>query len=324
MANIKFELRTRKKQIPELWTVNYNIDDGQIKSIEPGQLKAAGSLVVSYSKVKDLLAGKSNQNDFKIAFSDTVGSLDLVNVKQHDAFKKRHIWKGWLSTSEYQGNPLSDLRITLFNDTGILRIEATSVWVTSLRERLETDYIDESLQLFITDEEDPHQLFGQLSVKLIDIAERGYYEGRLWSIMDHDLVKNILFKGQRIRINTPPIASSMFFTRLSEYSTFNGIVDGQTVMSHPGQGKHVSLYLKDGGLWACSYYQPGSPLEQLVGNLKIAILAGDDPDNFYGWAELPALMLKQPFAFEVLDKWPYQTTPHVLYKASNIDIGALI
>jgi hypothetical protein len=324
MANIKFELRTRKKQIPELWTINYNIDNGQIKSIEPGQLKAAGSLIVVYSKVRDLLAGKLNQNDFKVAFSDTVGALDLVNVKQHEAFKKTHVWKSWLSTSEYQGNPLSDLRVTLFNDTGIIRIEATSVWVTALRERLAIDFTDESLQLFITDEEDPHQLFGQLSVKLIDIADRGYYENRLWSIMDHDLVKDILFKGQRIRINTPPIASSMFFTRLTAYSAFNGIVDGQTVMSHSGPGKHVSLYLKDGGLWACSYYQPGSPLEQLVGNLKIAILAGDDPDNFYGWAELPVLMLKQPFAFEVLDKWPYQTTPHVLYKASNIDIGALI
>lgn len=323
MANIKFELRTRKKNIPELWTINYNVANGQINSIEPGQLKAAGSLVVDYNKVKDLLAGKLNQNDFKIAFDKTLGTLDLVNSKKHAEATRRHVWKGWLSSGEYQGDPLSDLRITLFNDTGGIRVEATRVWITALREKLEIDYCNESLQLFITDEEDPHQLFGQLSIKLIDLAERGYYESRLWSVMDHNIVKDILFAGRRVRINTPPIASSMFFTRLSEYAEFSGVAEGQTVISHSGQGKHISLFCQDGGLWAQSYYEAGSPIEQLTGNLKLAILSSDDPDDFICWAELPALMLRQSFAFEVFDKWPYQTTPYVLYKASNIDIGAV-
>lgn len=323
MANIKFEVRTRKKQIPELWTINYNTANGQINSIEPGQQKSASSLVVNYSKVKDLLAGKLNQTDFKVAFDKSLGALDLVNSKKHAESSRRHVWKGWLSTSEYQGDPLSDLRVILFNDTGGIRVEATRIWITALRERLEIDYCNESLQLFITDAEDPHQLFGQLSIKLMDLAERGYYESRLWSIMDHDMVKNILFKGQRIRINTPPIASSMFFTRLSAYTEFSGVADGQTIISHAGQGKHISLFAHNGGLWAQSYFEPGSPIEQLVGNLKLAILNSDDPDDFNCWAELPALMLRQSVAFEVLDKWPHQLLPHVLYKASNIDIGAL-
>jgi hypothetical protein len=323
VAEIKFELRTRKKQFAEFWTINYNIDSGHIKSIEPGQSHAADCLVVNYGKVKNLLAGKLNQNDFRVAFNDKLGALDLVDVKRPSEFKKKHTWRGWLSTSEYQGDPLSDIRVILFNDTGIIRIETTRTWSTALQERLTSEQSKETLQIFITDDEDPHQLFGQLDVSLTSIIEKGYWETRLWAFMDHDVVQRILYHGQRIRVNCPPVANGLFFTRIHQHFTFSGITDGQTVISHNGKGKHVSLFLKDGGVWAQSHYEPGSSIDQLVGNLPVAIIQTDDPESFVSWAELPALMLRQSFAFELLDKWPYHTTPHVLYKASNIDIGVL-
>jgi hypothetical protein len=61
----------------------------------------------------------------------------------------------------------------------------------------------------------------------------------------------------------------------------------------------------------------------VFGNLKVAILNNDDPENFHSWSELSALMLRQHHPFEIVADWPYQTLPQVLYKASNIDIGVL-
>ena len=323
MADIEFELRKRKRQPNEFWSVNYDSLTGKILSIEPGQSKLANCLVVSFPRVKSLLAGTTNQNDFRVAFNEKLGALDLVDVRKPTAFKKKHIWKGWLSTSEYYGDPLSDIRVILFNDTGIMRIETTRAWSTELKERLDNSHAEETLPIFVTDDEDPHQLFGHTSVGLVDVIERGFFETRLWSFMDHALVQKILYQGQRIRINIPPVASNLFFTRMQNYSPYTGVADDQTVLSHNGPGRHISVFLKDGGVWAQSHYEPGSPVDQLVGNLPVAVIKGSDPEGFVTWAEMPALMLRQPHAFEIIDKWPHQTPPSLLYKANNLDIGVM-
>lgn len=323
MADIEFELRKRKRQPNEFWSINYDTHTGKILSIEPGQSKSASSLVVSYPKVKNLLAGTINQNDFRVAFNEKLGALDLVDIKKPLAFKKKHVWRGWLSTSEYQGDPLSDIRVILFNDSGIIRVETTRAWSTELKERLDNSHAEDTVPMFITDDEDPHQLFGNSNVRLIDVIERGYYEARLWSFMDHDLVQKILYQGQRIRINIPPVASNLFFTRIQNYSPYTGVADDQTVLSHRGRGKHISVFLKDGGVWAQSHYEQGSPVDQLVGNLPVAIINGNDPEGFVSWAELPALMLRQHHPFEIVDKWPHHAAPSLLYKANNLDIGVM-
>ncbi|CAB4241913.1 hypothetical protein UFOVP71_451 [uncultured Caudovirales phage] len=323
MAEIQFELRKRVRQRNEFWSILYDPNSGQIQSIEPGQSKQANCLVISYAKVKDILAGKLNQNDFKISFNENLGAVDLVNITRPTEFIKKHVWKGWLSTSEYHGDPLSDLRIILFNDTGIIRVESTRAWATDLKEKLDRDIAENDLPLFITDSDDPHQLLGFVNVNLIDIIERGYWESRLWSFMDHGLVQKILYHGKQVRTNSPPVASGMFFTRINQYSPYRGVTDDQTIISHNGRGRHISVFLKDGGVWAQSHYEPGSAIDQLIGNFSVAIINGDDPDDFYSWAELPALMLRQPHPFELLTKWPHQTLPNVLYKANNLDIGVL-
>ena len=323
MAEIKFELRKRKRNPTEFWSINYDPNSGKILSIEAGQSKLVNSLVVSYPKVKNLLAGVTNQNDFRVAFNEKLGALDLVDVKRPTEFKKKHVWRGWLSTSEYYGDPLSDIRVILFNDTGMVRVEATRAWSTQLKERLDRSQVEDVLPLFITDEEDPHQLFGYTNAKLVDIIERGFYETRLWSFMNHDSVQKILYQGQKVRINVPPVASNLFFTRIQNYFPYSGVADDQTVLSHQGRGKHISVFVRDGGVWAQSHYEHGSPVDQLVGNLPVAVIRGNDPEAFVAWAELPALMLRQPHPFEIIDKWPHLAPPSLLYKANNLDIGVM-
>ncbi len=323
MADIEFELRKRKRRPSEFWSINYDTTSGKILSIEPGQSKFSNSLVVSYPKVKGLLAGITNQNDFRVAFNEKLGALDLVDIKKPTGFKKRHVWRGWLSTGEYHGDTLSDIRAILFDDTGIVRIETTRAWSTELKEKLDQSQAEDTLPIFITDDEDPHQLFGHTNVKLVDVIERGFFETRLWSFMDHDLVQKILYQGQRVRINIPPVASSLFFTRIKSYSPYTGVADDQTVLSHCGRGKHISVFIKDGGVWAQSHYEQGSPVDQLVGNLPVAVINGTDPESFVTWAEMPALMLRQHHPFEIVDKWPYQSLPSLLYKANNLDIGVM-
>ena len=180
-----------------------------------------------------------------------------------------------------------------------------------------------NVPLYITDQGDPHQLFGTVTVNVEEIIERGFWETRLWAFMDHDIVQQILYQGQKIRMNILPIASNLFFTRISTYSAYSGVTDNQTILSHSGKGKHISVFLKDGGVWAQSYYELGSPIDQLVGNLSVAIVLENDPENFVAWAELPALMLRQNYPFELLPEWQYQSRPNVLYKANNIDIGVM-
>lgn len=321
MAEIQFELRKRSRKTPEFWTITYDVTTGDIESILPGNIIKSNTVVVSFPKVKRILSGEWNQNDFKVAFNENLGAIDLVNIRKPLEFKKKKTWQGWLSAAEYQGDPISDIRIILFNDTGILRIESTRVWATRLKEK--SELTESSTPLYITDQSDPHQLFGTVNVNIEEIIERGFWETRLWAFMDHDIVQQVLYQGQQIRMNISPIATNLFFTRVSTYSAYSGVADNQTVLSHPGQGKHVSVFLKDGGLWAQSYYELGSPIDQLVGNLSVAIVLENDPDNFVTWAELPALMLRQHHPFELLPKWQYQSRPNVLYKANNIDIGVM-
>lgn len=323
MGEIKFELRKRVKQRNEFWSIAYDPDSGQLKSIEPGQSKLANCLIVSYAKVKGILSGNINQNDFKIAFNEKLGALDLVNITRPNEFVKKHVWRGWLSTGEYQGDALSDLRVILFNDTGMIRVEATRQWAAEFKEKLDAESTEDTLPLFITDNEDPHQLFGHVDIVLAEIIERGFWESRLWSFMDHGLVQKILYHGQQVRINCPPVANSQYFTRINQYSPYRGVTDDQTIISHIGRGRHISIFLKDGGIWAQSYYEQGSAIDHLIGNLSVAITKTDDPDDFYSWAELPALMLRQPYPFELVAEWPYQSLPHVLYKANNLDIGVM-
>lgn len=323
MSDIKFELRKRKQVKQDFWSIKYNVNTGFIESIEAGNKLLPDHLVVSYARVKDILAGKLNQNDYRVTFNEKLGALDLVDIKRPTEFKKKHVWVGWLSVGESNLNIFSPLRAILFADTGILRIEASREWSTSLREAMYSRTDVDDIPFFISDIEDPHQLLGHDKIKLVDIIERGYWEKRLWSFMDHDNVQRLLYQGLQLRINMPPVANELSVTRMNQYSPFTGIIDESTTISHSGRGKHISVFSRDGGLWAQSHYEKGNAIDHLMGNLKVAIVNGDDPENFVAWAEMPALMLRQPHPFEILTNWQYQSTPSLLYKANNIDIGVL-
>lgn len=323
MSDIKFELRKRKQVKQDFWSIKYNVNTGYIESIEAGNKLLPDHLVVSYARVKDILAGKLNQNDYRVTFNEKLGALDLVDIKRPTEFKKKHVWVGWLSVGESNLNIFSPLRAILFADTGILRIEASREWSTSLREAMYSRTDVDDIPFFISEIEDPHQLLGHDKIKLVDIIERGYWEKRLWSFMDHDNVQRLLYQGLQLRINMPPVANELSVTRMNQYSPFTGIIDESTTISHSGRGKHISVFSRDGGLWAQSHYEKGNAIDHLMGNLKVAIVNGDDPENFVAWAEMPALMLRQPHPFEILTNWQYQSTPSLLYKANNIDIGVL-
>jgi hypothetical protein len=323
VADIEFELRKRKKVRQDFWSIKYNVHNGYIESIEAGNKLLPDHLIVSYAKVKDILAGKLNQNDYRVAFNEKLGALDLVDIKRPREFKKKQVWVGWLSAGEAGLNIFSPLRIILFGDTGIMRVEASREWSTSLRETMDRRTDLEDVPFFISDVEDPHQLLGHDKIRLVDIVERGYWEKRLWGFMDHDNVQRILYQGLQIRINMPPVASELSLTRMAQYSPFTGIIDESSVISHRGRGKHISIFTKDGGIWAQSHYEKGNAIDHLIGNLRVAVVKGDDPEDFVAWAEMPALMLRQPQPFEILPDWQYQSTPSLLYKANNIDIGVL-
>jgi hypothetical protein len=205
----------------------------------------------------------------------------------------------------------------------MIRTEASRSWSTGVKEKIDKDLAGEKISLFISDEEDPHQLFGMIEISVADIVEKGFWEKRLWSFMNHDLVIKILYHGQRVRVNIPPVAEELSFNRVQHYHTYSGVTDEQTIISHTGTGKHISFFIKDNAIWAQSHYEKGSSIDKLLGNLKIALLKDNDPESFYSWAELPALMLRQPYPFEILADWPYPNPPQVLYKANNLDIGVL-
>lgn len=323
MADIQFELRKRKKVRQDFWSIKYNVNNGYIESIEAGNKLLPDHIVVSYARVRDILAGKLNQNDYRVTFNEKLGVLDLVDIKRPAEFKKKHVWVGWLSAGESNSNIFSPLRVILFVDTGIMRVEASREWSTSLRENMNRRTDLDDIPFFISDIEDPHQLLGHDKIILSEIIERGYWEKRLWAFMDHDNVQQLLYQGLQIRINLPPVASDISLTRINQYSTFTGIVDESSLISHSGPGKHISVFIKDGGIWAQSHYEKGNAIDHLVGNLQVAIIKGNDPEDFVTWAEMPALMLRQRHPFEILPNWQYQARPNLLYKANNLDIGVL-
>lgn len=321
MSDIKFEVRTRKSKALNFWSVFYDLESGEILSIVPGEHKTANALIVSYAKIKDLLSGRANQNNYRIKFVEELGAIDLVDYSSVQDMLRKKDWITWLGAREKEGDPVSSIRVLLFNDTGIVRIEADPAWTTALREEFNEDVIKNTIPLYISDEQDAHIVFGIINVKLADIVEKGYWENRLWAFMDHGLVQRILYQGQRIQVNIPPVTHSISFFRSNSYYAYSGITEHQTVISHLGVGKHISIYVDNGTIWAKSHYEKGSAIDLLVGNLKLAITSDVDPEYFYSWAELPALMLRQEHPFKVTDEWPYSTLPFVIYKANNLDIG---
>lgn len=318
---IQFELRKRNRRREDFWTVFYNTETGQILNIEPGQHLDSNGLVVSYARIQKILAGHANQNDFKIDFNEKLGALDLVDIKKPNEYKrKKQTWYIWHSQPEYSGAALSDFRIILFEENGIIRVECSREWGQRTKENANRL---SQIDLYLTDTEDPHQMLGSVKIDTQDLIERGYWEKRTWSFMDHSIVQQMLYHGQRIRVNVPPVVESVNFRRSKQYFAFSGIIDDQTVMSHPGPGNHITVFVKDGSVWAQSHYEPGCRLDDIVGNIRAGLLWKDDPDNFLGWVELPALMLRQTRPFELVAGWKNPRPPNLLYKANNIDIGVL-
>jgi hypothetical protein len=323
MSELKFELRRREKKRAEFWCVYYDEYSGKIKSIEPGERQVAGALVVDYARVKKILAGEINQNDFRVSLNENLGVLDLVDIKRPLEYKKKQVYRGWLSAAESDSYAPAPLRATLFVDTGHIRFEASRVWTTKVKQGLERNTINDKIPFFISDVEDPHNLFGHDEISLAEVIERGFWEKRLWAFMNHDIIQKILYHGQEIRINMPPVADGLNFVRTQQHSPFSEIIDERTILSRSGPGKHLSVYSKDGSLWVQSHYTKGCAIDQITGNLSVAVLSRPDPDFFVGWAELPALMLRQNHPFELISNWPDHVVPSLLYKANNLDIGVL-
>jgi len=323
MSELKFELRRREKKRAEFWCVYYDEYSGKIKSIEPGNQQVAGALVVNYARVKKILAGEINQNDYRVSLNENLGVLDLVDIKRPLEYKKKQVYRGWLSSAESDSYAPAPLRATLFVDTGHIRFEASRVWTTKIKQGLERNTINDSIPFFISDVEDPHNLFGHDEISLAEVIERGFWEKRLWAFMDHGIIQKILYHGQEIRINMPPVADGLNFVRTQQHSPFSEIIDERTILSRTGPGKHLSVYSKNGSLWAQSHYSKGCAIDQITGNLSVAVLSQPDPDFFVAWAELPALMLRQEHPFELISNWPDHVVPSLLYKANNLDIGVL-
>lgn len=323
MAELKFELRRREKKRAEFWCVYYDEYSGKIKAIEPGHQPKAGVLVVNYARVEKILAGKINQNDYRVSLNENLGVLDLVDTKRPSEYKKKQAYRGWLSSAETDSYGPAPLRATLFVDTGHIRFEASRVWTTHIKHGLDRNSINENIPFFISDVEDPHNLFGHDEINLAEVIERGFWERRLWAFMDHGIIQKILYHGQEIRINMPPVANGLNFVRTQTHSPFSEIIDERTILSRTGPGKHLSVYSKDGSLWVQSHYSKGCAIDQITGNLSVAVLSRPDPDFFVAWAELPALMLRQEHPFELISNWPDHVVPSLLYKANNIDIGVL-
>ncbi len=318
---IQFELRKRKRTQHDFWTVYYNSETGIILNIEPGQNQTPSTLGVSCARVKKILAGEENQNNFKIDYNEKLGALDLIDLRKPQEYKKKkQTWFTWISQTEFSGDAFADLKATLFQENGMLRVEANREWGQHAKEN---PNILREFEIYLSDIEDPHMAFGFNKVPTQEIIEKGYWERRLWSFMDHDLVQHILYHNQNVRINLPPIARSVSFKRSKQYFPFSGVIDDQTVISHPGPGQHISIFVKNNSVWAQSHYEKGSGLDTVIGNLRAGLIWRDDPDNFLGWVEFPALMLRQHQPFELVSNWNNPKPPNLLYKANNIDIGVV-
>jgi len=317
---IKFELRRRKPIIPGFWSVTYDTNNGDIRSITVGQKIGNNVIIVPFDRVTGILSGTVDQNDYRVIFNEKIGVLDLVDIT-HPLLSKKKVPQGWLSEIEGKHNA-ADIRATLFENTGVLRVEVNRAWVNNRRKRLTSDSLNDKLSIFITDD-DPHILFGRVDIMMNDLIERSLSEVRLWSFMEHNIVSAILYNGQSTRINLPPVSGNISFTRRKEYVRYVGKVDDKLVISHSGHGKHITIFLNEGKIMARSHYAVGSPIDHIVGNMQVALLGNDDPDSFVKWVTLPALMIRQPASFEIATEWPYNTPPHVLYNISKLDIGVL-
>lgn len=316
-TGIQFELRPRRRA-HDFWSVKYDTADGRILAIEPGDTRSSDRLTVSYPKIKDILTGSQNQENFVVAFDEKIGSLDLVNVRKSHQSRKKQNWRSWLSNTVFDQEERSDLKVVLFNE-GMIRVEATRAWSTGLSEN-PNRVMD--FPVYITAADDPHMFLGCFKVSTSEIIEKGYAEKRLYSFVDTEVADAIINDRQSIRINIPPIADTLSVIRLKKYFSFTGVIDDQTAITHPGPGRHITLFVKNNAVWAQSHYHPGSPLDDLIGTLRAGMFL-DDPDNFLGWVEFPPLMLRQTSPFEVVANWHAQRPPDLLYKANNLDIGVV-
>jgi hypothetical protein len=314
---IQFELRPRRKT-HDFWSVRYDTADGRILGIEPGDVRSHDRLTVSYPKIKDILSGQQNQENYVVAFDEKIGSLDLVDARKSHQSRKKQNWKSWLSSTVFDQEERSDLKFVLFND-GMIRLESSRLWSTSVSEN-PNRAID--FPVYITAADDPHMFLGCFKVSTSEIIEKGYSEKRLYSFVDANTVDDILNDRQAIRVNVPPIAETLSLVRLKKYFSFTGIIDDQTSISHPGPGRHITLFVKNNAVWAQSHYHPGSPLGDLIGPLRAGMFQGE-PDNFLGWVEFPPLMLRQTSPFELISNWYGPNPPDLLYKANNLDIGVV-
>lgn len=322
--DIQFEVRKRKRVHNEFWTVQFNIDTGNLVKIHAGQHGAHDAIVVGFNDVKDILTGRISQSRFRVVFDPDLGSLNLI-----DKFKwrpKRNDqtpdWYHWFSIPDW-AEPFNtrqdDLTAILF-ENGVVRFEGSRKWLTQL---MEGQFQGNALDVYVTDLSDPHILFGKEKLDIHKLIQVGFEEKRLWSFVDHEIVQHVLYHGQGIRINIPPLIQSFNFFRIKDYYEFTGVIDDHLTLSKPGPGKHVSLYLKDNVVWGQSHYHKGSPVESIFGNLRLALLENEDPNSFLGWVEIPPLLLRQTHPFEVVGNWQSNRPPRVLYKASNVDIGVL-
>jgi len=318
MADIKFAVRKRKRAKQEFWSVEYN-DKGSITKISPGtQDNNPSALSVSYSKIQNILSGTESQNNYVVTINEKIGALDLLDKRSISEYTVSS-YSEWHSTSLYEESKDPELKFVLFPKKGIIRLEPNRIWATRAVENKETS----PLKIYITDSTDPHILLGNINIKLQPLLEKGYVEFSLWDIINPLVIDDIIHKDKNIRLNFSKISKGVTFVRAEKYYTFNGTSEMQTIISHPGPGTHITLYVKDNVLWAQSHYTPGSPIDDISGNIKGALVKGDDPDNFVNWVELPALMLRQTAPFEIAD-WQDNSAVNLLYKANNLDIGVEI
>ena len=205
----------------------------------------------------------------------------------------------------------------LFAEKGIVRVEPNRIWTTRATENKATM----PLKIYITDSSDPHIYFGNIDIAIGQLMEKGYAEFSLWDLIDPSVIHDIVHNDKDVRLNLPQVATGIVFVKTEKYYAFNGTSELQTIISHPGPGTHITLYIKDGKVYAQSNYTAGSAIDELTGDLKGALITGDDPDNFVAWVSLPALMLRQNVPFEISTNWPNNTPINLLYKANNLDIG---
>jgi len=308
---------------PKLWTIIYEPIRGAIRSIVAGHKNVDNSLVVPLARVTRILAGTSNQNNYRVLFNEKLGVMDLIEITGLAALKKKIAAPAWLTVAEGQYAQSAGLHATLFSNNGVLRIEATRQVIRQCKEMLSKGRINDKLSIFMTDESDPHILLGRLDMTLTELLEHGHCDVILWSVINHDIVSEILYRNKRVRINMPQVAGSISFVRTNEYVRYLGTVEDHLTMSHRGNGKHITIFLHEGKILAHSHFAIDSPINTCVGNMNIALLNGDDPNMFVKWATLPALLLRQPEPFEIAAEWPNDMPLHVLYTTHNLDIGVL-